>query len=133
LAIRSDFEFGGIGGIMGAERKGGRMKTLTACSCALIIVTFALGQGYKPPSGYVPDSATAVRIAEAVLVPIYGKEHIESERPFTATLKGDIWTVEGTLRCSDGKGGTTTECVGGVAVVKISKIDARILYMMHGK
>ncbi len=111
------------------------MKALTACSCALIIVTVALGQGFKPPSGYVPDSATAVQIAEAVLSPIYGKEHIESERPFTATLKGDTWTVEGTLRCPDGKGGMrmSTECDGGVAVVKISKHNARILYMMHGK
>jgi NTF2 fold immunity protein len=118
---------------MGAERKRGSMKALAACSCALVIATFALGQGYKPRSGYVPDSGTAVQIAEAVLIPIYGKKQIESERPFTATLKGDTWTVEGTLRCPDGKGGTTTECDGGVAVVKISKIDARILYMMHGQ
>ena len=109
------------------------MKTLTACSCALLIATFGLGQGYKPPAGYVPDSATAVQIGEAVLVPIYGKKQIESERPFTARLEGDTWTVSGTLRCSDGKGGMTTECAGGVAVVKISKLDARILYMMHGK
>ena len=26
---------------------------------------------YVPPDGYVPDSATAVRIAEAVWIPIY--------------------------------------------------------------
>jgi hypothetical protein len=76
---------------------------------------------------------TPLRIAEAVLVPVYGKKQIESERPFTATLKGEVWAVGGTLHCSDGKGGDTTFCAGGVAVVKISKSDGRILYMMHGK
>jgi hypothetical protein len=110
------------------------MKTLAAvCARVLIPVTLAVGQGYKPPSGYVPDSATAVQIAEAVLIPIYGKKQIESERPFTAKLEGNVWTVGGTLRCPDGKGGFTTQCDGGVAIVKISKIDAHILYVMHGK
>jgi hypothetical protein len=81
----------------------------------------------------VPDAATAIRIAEAVLVPVYGKEQVESERPFTATLKNDVWTVGGTLYCSDGRGGVTTLCAGGVAVVKISKSDGRVLHMMHTK
>jgi hypothetical protein len=91
------------------------------------------GSGYVPKAGYVPNSEAAVRIAEAVLVPVYGKVQIESERPFTATLKGDVWTVGGTLRCPDGKGEVTALCAGGVAVVRISKSDARILFMMHGK
>jgi hypothetical protein len=47
-------------------------------------------------------------------------------------LKGNTWTVRGTLRCADGKGGTTTvNCHGGVAVVEMSKSDARILSMIH--
>jgi len=86
------------------------------------------GHGYKPESGYVPDSRTATMIAEAVLVPVYGEKQIESERPFTAKLKDGIWTVTGTLRCPDGR-----VCDGGVAEVRISKDDARILYMLHGK
>ena len=60
-------------------------------------------------------------IAEAVLAPVYVEKHIESERPFTATLKNGVWTVTGTLRCPDGKGGTTMVCAGGVAEVRISK------------
>ena len=102
----------------------------------VLLTTLAFGQGkagYIPKTGYVPDSDTAVKVAEAVLVPVYGKKQIESERPFTATLKNDVWTVEGTLRCPDGKGGVTTDCDGGVAVVRISKRDARVLYMLHGK
>jgi hypothetical protein len=86
-----------------------------------------------PPSGYVPDSTTAVKIAEAVLIPVYGEEKVLSERPFKAEFSGDTWTVSGTLRCPDGKGGTTTHCVGGTAEVKLSKTDGRILSVMHYK
>jgi hypothetical protein len=50
--------------------------------------------GYTASNGYVPDAATAVKIAEAVLVLVYGEQKIVSERPFTATLKGNFWTVE---------------------------------------
>ena len=109
------------------------MKTLSIYLYTLLFVTVALGQSYKPPGGYVPDSATAVKIAEAVLVPIYGKKQIDSELPLNARLKDGVWTVTGTLRCPDGKGGTTSMCFGGAAVVQISKADARILSMEHGK
>jgi NTF2 fold immunity protein len=108
------------------------MKSRTILLIIVLSVS-ALGQGYKPNSGYVPDSKTAVKIAEAVLIPIYGEKQIESERPFTATLKDNVWTVTGTLRCPDRKGGMTTSCDGGVAEVRLAKDDARVLYMMHGK
>jgi hypothetical protein len=111
------------------------MRLPTVFSLTLLLAVAALCQddaGYVPKAGYVPDARTAVQVAEAVLVPIYGKKQIESERPFTATLKNDVWTVAGSLRCPDGKGGTTTQCNGGVAVVRISRGDARILYVMHG-
>jgi len=89
--------------------------------------------GYTPNGGFVPDSQTAVKIAEAVLIPVYGEKQIRSEEPFTAELKGVVWTVGGTLRCPDGKGGFTTDCDGGVAVVKLSKTDGRVLFMLHYK
>jgi|SRR5579864_5166410 len=108
------------------------MKNLAVYFC-LMLSAFALGQGFKPPSGYVPDSKTAVKIAEAVLVSVYGRKQIESEEPLAAHLKGEVWTVGGTLRCPDGRGGITTQCLGGVAVVQISKTDARILSMTHYK
>jgi hypothetical protein len=112
------------------------MRSPTLLASVLLLTTGALSQsiaGYKPAAGFVPDSKTAIAIAEAVLIPVYGKEQIESERPFTSTLKEGVWTVAGTLHCSDGKGGITTLCVGGVAVVKIARHNGRILYMMHGK
>jgi hypothetical protein len=109
------------------------MKPWAILACAGLLASELVGQGYRPASGYVPDSKTAVKIAEAVLVPVYGEKQIRSELPLTATLKNGVWTVTGTLRCPDGKGGTTTSCDGGVAEVRISKNDARILYMLHGK
>ncbi len=104
-------------------------------SFSLLLVALAFGQGSRPQKdGYVPDSATAVRIGEAALVPVYGKKHIESEEPFTARLKDNVWTVSGTLYCSDGKGGRTAgNCVGGVAVVRISKTNGHVISMTHGK
>ena len=91
------------------------MKTLPVLFVTLLLTTIAFSQGeagYIPKTGFVPDSDTAVRVA---------------------TLKNDVWTVEGSLRCPDGKGGVTNDCAGGVAVVRISKKDARVLYMLHGK
>jgi hypothetical protein len=82
---------------------------------------------YRPKKGFVPDAETAVKIAEAVLVPVYGEQDIHDERPFIATLKKDVWTVRGTLDCA------ATGCDGGTAVVKISKVSAEILSMTHVK
>jgi len=83
--------------------------------------------GYVPPNGFVPDSATATRIAEAVWIPIYGEQHILSERPFVATLDHDVWTVTGTL----GRAPAGMVRVGGTAVARIAKLDGRILFVTH--
>jgi len=84
---------------------------------------------------YAPDSETAIAIAEAVLIPVYGKKKVESERPFTAHIKDDVWTVAGTLYCADGRAHSdkAPTCRGGVAIVEISKIDAHIISMTHGR
>jgi NTF2 fold immunity protein len=82
---------------------------------------------FQPKDGYVPNAETAVKIAEAVLVPVYGEKQIASERPFKAVLQADVWTVAGTLRCG------APACDGGTAEVKISKTSGQILYMMHYK
>ncbi len=108
------------------------MKYRVVLVCFLLSVPLACGQGVKPAGGFVPDSKTAVKIAEAVLVPVYGEKQIESEKPLAAKLKGNVWTVEGGLHCSDGKG-TGTVCLGGVATVEIDKMDGRIVSMSHTK
>lgn len=82
-----------------------------------------------PKEGFVPTADVAVTIAEAVLVPVYGKEVIHSERPFHAALKGDVWVVTGTVPCQGAPPGAA--CPGGNAEVRISKKTGRIVYMMH--
>jgi hypothetical protein len=80
---------------------------------------------FKPKDGYVPDAETAKRIAEAVWIPIYGKELIEGERPFEATLAGGVWTVTGKSLPRD--------ALGGVAEIEIRKDDGKILRVIHGQ
>jgi hypothetical protein len=104
------------------------MKCKSAIACGLFLVPLAFGQGVKPERGFVPDSKTAIKIAEAVLVPVYGEKQIDSEKPLIAKLQHDVWTVQGTLNCPAGE-----VCHGGVAVVEISKTDGRILSMTHYK
>ena len=47
-------------------------------------VLIGAGPGYVPQKGVVPDAATAMRVAEAVLVPVYGAGTISSEKPLSA-------------------------------------------------
>ena len=81
----------------------------------------------KPKDGFVPNAETAVKIGEAVLIPVYGEATINRERPFKATRQGDVWRVTGTLNCG------APECEGGTAVVRISKTSGEILFMSHYK
>jgi hypothetical protein len=98
----------------------------------LLLTTTSLFSS-APKRDYVPDEKAAVVIGEAVLKPIYGEKQIIGEEPFHATLKEGVWTVTGTLTCSDGKGGRTNSCNGGVAVLTLSKEDGRILSVIHYK
>lgn len=66
----------------------------------------------------MPDAKTAARIAEAVLIPIYGEKTIQSELPLSATLRDGIWRVTGYL---------PPGWFGGVAEVNISKATGEIL------
>jgi hypothetical protein len=69
--------------------------------------TFGLGKDlwknepgyYKPQKGFVPNEATAIKIAEAVLAATYGQERVNQEKPLEAHLGMDIWTVLGTVNC----------------------------------
>ena len=97
-----------------------------------MFISSVVPEGYVPKDGFVPDSKTAMAVAEAVLKPVYGEAQIISERPFGAKLEADVWTVSGTLHC-EGEKDPNISCKGGVAVVRISKSDAKVLSMTHGK
>jgi len=79
---------------------------------------------WKPQDGYVSTEASAIKIAEAVWLNVYGPK-IEGDKPFKAQLiKGKVWVVEGTFN-SDG--------FGGVPYIEIQKSDGKILKVIHGK
>jgi hypothetical protein len=79
--------------------------------------------GYIPKNGFVPDKITAIRIAIAVWLPVYG-EIIYKEKPYSAYLKDGVWIVKGSIP----KGN-----VGGVAMIAIQKKDGKIITMIHSK
>jgi hypothetical protein len=71
---------------------------------------------FRPKEGFVPNAETAVKVGEAVLMPVYGEKRIVGERPFKAALQGDVWTVEGTLHCGGPPGTTCHWCLRREAV-----------------
>lgn len=102
------------------------VSTIVICFILISSMSFSKAgqESYVPKEGFVPNEETAIRIAEAIWIPIYGKAKIESEKPFTATLSNGVWTVSGTLP----KG-----YVGGVAIADISKESGCILRVIHEK
>jgi hypothetical protein len=101
------------------------VRPLLMILLAVGLVSAAESPSYVRKGGFVPDEKTAVRIAEAVLDPIYGEQQVAQEKPFSAALDGDTWTVQGHLPQGSNR--------GGVAVVELSRHDGRILRVAHGR
>jgi hypothetical protein len=107
------------------------------CSILLLIMlqtsagrgATSTAKGYVPSNGFVPTAETAISVAEAVLKPVYGKDQIESERPFKAVLNGNVWVVTGSVPCHNPP--PRAECPGGAAEVRISKRTGQVLFMTH--
>lgn len=117
------------------------MKTSFRCAALTFIFAAALtsgvgqAQSWKathnspvPSAGYVPDEATASAIAEAILVPIYGRPSIDRQKPFNVSLDNDVWTVSGQMRKVEGH-----VVKGGVFRIEISKQDGSVKAHSHGK
>lgn len=97
---------------------------LMVCSIRLDIYGMNPEDNYKPKAGYVPDAETAIKIAEAIWLPIYGKE-IYKSKPFIAELSKDkkVWKVNGTVHTSK----------GGAPYAEIRKDDCKVLKIIHYK
>jgi hypothetical protein len=78
---------------------------------------------YRPEAGYVPDAETAMKIAEAVWLPIYGERVLE-KKPWRAHLDSDVWVVEGSV---------PGVAPGGIPIARISKRTGEVLRVSHGK
>ena len=85
---------------------------------------FAQEHFYVPDEGFVPDQTTAAILAETILKPIYGDENIDKQKPFKVILKNNVWIILGTL---------PEGFMGGVAMIEISKKDAKVIRVSHGK
>ncbi len=68
--------------------------------------------------GVVADKETAIRIAEAILFPVYGENAIRGQQPYQVTLKDGQWAVDGMVRPG---------FVGGRFHIVILQRDARVV------
>jgi hypothetical protein len=121
------------------------LKTIRTLLVAIMVGTlFGSAQTKDPnlvatgPENVIPDEKTAIAVAEAILIPIYGEQQVLKERPYRALLKEGIWIVRGTFHNLGGKisvdGGPSTRvpiAVGGVATVEISKSNGCIKRIVH--
>jgi hypothetical protein len=112
-----------------------RMKSVILALVLLAAFSLTAPDSFSQTSQEVrvPDEATALQIAEPRLIKTYGKRQIDEERPLTATLDKGIWTVSGTLWCTDRNGNRTHDCLGGTAVLKLRQRDGKILSVIHYK
>jgi len=111
------------------------MRLIIVAPVVVLVAVVTVAQTPQPSKAVdVPDAPTAVKTAEKALIKIYGKNQIEAEKPFTATLSSGVWHVVGTLYCHDEKGNVITNaCVGGVAMADVRQSDGRVLRTGHGK
>jgi hypothetical protein len=97
------------------------MKTLRICLVAAMVCSSAVAQNvpalFDRLGGLVPDEQTALKIAEAVLVPIYGRK-IMDDKPYIIKHADGKWTIAGSIP----KG-----FVGGSFHIVIQQRDAKIL------
>ena len=112
-------------------KKGSMIRCTQLLAFCLLIVGTSLGaqqppkHNFKPVQGYVPDAATAIKIAVAVWEPIYGVKQIAKQKPFIAVLANGVWKVNGSM--------PKQLILGGVAEAEISKDDGKILRISHGR
>lgn len=96
-------------------------KDQTTVSSSTTATTHTTDTAYRP-QGYVPDAETAIRIAEEVWFPMFGKDTIEKQKPYKVSLVDGFWFVEGTL---------PDNALGGTVHISISQDDGTVLRAYH--
>jgi hypothetical protein len=72
----------------------------------------------------LPNRETAARIAEVLLVRVYGRRQIDRQLPLDMAPEAQGWVATGRLKPTQ---------VGGVAVVELARSDGRVVRMTHGR
>ncbi len=75
-------------------------------------------------SPLLPKKGNAVEYAENILFELYGKEKVESEKPYQIYLINDYWVMTGTLK---------TGTKGGTFELVFDSWNGKILLLKHGK
>lgn len=85
---------------------------------------FVLMGGVNVNKGFIPDYKTAIKYAELLWLPIYGKK-IYKNKPFNAYLIGDsIWVIFGT---------PLKNTIGGSYEAMIRKSDGKVIRIYQQK
>lgn len=99
--------------------------TMVFCSLLFLACICPSNNQLSDPEkvGYVPNKETAIKIAEAIWLPIYGEE-IYNHKPFKAELiDNKIWRVTGTVYTK----------LGGSPIAEIQKSDCKVIRIYHEK
>ena len=105
-------------------------RRFVTCAVLLALLSLAYASDRKPQQpalphqGVIPDEITAVRVAEAVFLPVFGQEEVAKYQPYHAQLKDGVWTVYGTLK---------TGSRGGTPMAEIQKGDGKVLQIWHSQ
>ncbi len=92
--------------------------------CFILLISCSTVKKSNSDIDYVPDENTAIKIAEAIWLPIYG-EIIYDSLPFKAKLDSSktFWIVDGTL----------VGRKGGTPYAEIRRKDCKVIYVTHYK
>lgn len=76
------------------------------------------------PTHIIQTKESAVLIAEAIAISVYGKENILKQRPYSVAEHKGYWIVSGNLPAN---------MMGGVFTVILDAKTAEIVKLVHGK
>lgn len=76
------------------------------------------------PDKVIPDSQTAVNVAENILFKTYGKENIIKQRPYDLNFIDGYYIINGTFQ---------EPTIGGNFLIILNSKDGKIIKLIHGK
>ena len=72
----------------------------------------------------IPDSKSAVNIAEKILFEVYGKDNIKEQRPYNIVLQNGYWILNGTRQ---------KPMIGGEFLMIMNSKNGKIIELIHGE